>query len=322
MRGERWTGAKGALRAVAGLATGISAVGAAVVGYGLFQGEAFTLTRRDVPVLAPDAAPLRILHLSDLHATPGQAAKFQWLGELARLVPDLVVLTGDVLAHADASEPLRRALEPLFGFPGAFVPGNNDYYVPTFRSPHHYLLRHPPREKGPPLDWAGFASDLAAASGWHDMTHVHTVVTLGARRLDVRGVDDARSRRDRVERVAGRPAPGVDLALGLSHTPEPRVLDAFAASGVQLVLAGHTHGGQIRLPFLGALVTNCGIDRARAWGLSRWEVTMPAVGGAAAEVRSAWLHVSSGLGTSPYAPIRLGCPPEATLLTLVPARPR
>jgi predicted MPP superfamily phosphohydrolase len=80
------------------------------------------------------------------------------------------------------------------------------------------------------------------------------------------------------------------------------VLDAWSADGVDLLLAGHTHGGQVRLPGYGAIVTNCGIDRARAKGLSTYE--------------SSWLHVSPGLGTSPYAPIRFACRPEATLLRL------
>jgi hypothetical protein len=83
------------------------------------------------------------------------------------------------------------------------------------------------------------------------------------------------------------------------------VLDAFAADGFPLVLAGHTHGGQLRVPFYGALVTNCGIDRERARGLHRWS-------------GDTWVHVSAGLGTSPYAPVRFACPPEASLLTLVP----
>ena len=83
------------------------------------------------------------------------------------------------------------------------------------------------------------------------------------------------------------------------------MLDRFAADGYDLVLAGHTHGGQLRLPGYGALVTNCGIDRSRARGASRWGAHMR-------------LHVSAGLGTSPYAPLRFACPPEASLLTLVP----
>jgi predicted MPP superfamily phosphohydrolase len=221
----------------------------------------------------------------------------------------VVALTGDVLAHPDADVPTLRALAPLFAFPGVFVPGNNDYYIPTLKSPHRYFLKKSvARPKGTPLDWAAFAAALAADSGWLDMTNARTAMRLAGRVVDVRGVDDARLRRDRLGRVAGPPEPGTGLVLGLSHTPEPRVLDAFTADGVALTLSGHTHGGQVRLPFKGALVTNCGLDPARARGLSRHS----------AAGRTSWLHVSPGLGTSPYAPIRFNCRPEATVLTLVP----
>ncbi|ETA02575.1 putative phosphohydrolase [Frankia casuarinae] len=290
---------------------GVAAVGALVSAYGgLYERTAYTLRRVRIPVLLAGARPLRVLHISDLHVTPRQYGKLAWLGDLARLVPDLVALTGDVLSAADARDPLLAALEPLYSFPGVFVPGNNDYFVPTLKSPHRYLRRgdeaHP---RGAPLDWAAFAGGLAAASGWTELTNVRAVIEVGGRRIDLRGVDDARLRRDQLAVVTGPPEPGVELALGLSHTPEPRVLDAFTADGVGLTLSGHTHGGQIRLPRVGALVTNCGLDRARVRGLSRHEV----------DGRSSWLHVSSGLGTSPFAPLRLGCRPEATLLTLVPA---
>jgi len=90
------------------------------------------------------------------------------------------------------------------------------------------------------------------------------------------------------------------------HTPEPRVLDDMAADGFGLLLAGHTHGGQVCVPGVGALVTNCGLDRRMAKGLHRWPE------------RDTWLHVSAGLGTHPTAPIRFACRPEASLLTLVP----
>jgi predicted MPP superfamily phosphohydrolase len=290
-------------------AAGLVAAGA-LLAYGAgYERTAYTLRRIYVPVLPPGSPPFRILHLSDLHATPRQHGKFGWLSELARLVPDLVALTGDVLAHPDADRPLRRALEPLYTFAGVFVPGNNDYHVPTLKSPHRYFLpRDPAAPKGPPMDWAGFAKALTADSGWVDLTNLRVVLDIAGRHLEVRGVDDARLCRDRVGLVSGPAESGAELALGLSHTPEPRVLDAFATDGVGLILSGHTHGGQIRLPYAGALVTNCGLDRARARGLSRHEA-----GG-----RPSWLHVSPGLGTSPYAPVRFNCRPEATLLTLLP----
>ena len=79
----------------------------------------------------------------------------------------------------------------------------------------------------------------------------------------------------------------------------------MAYDGHDLIMTGHTHGGQVCVPFYGALVTNCDLDTRRAKGLSKHSA-----GG-----RTAWLHVSAGVGTSPYAPIRFACPPEATLLT-------
>ncbi len=111
-------------------------------------------------------------------------------------------------------------------------------------------------------------------------------------------------------------SPDVALTLGLVHAPYQRVLDAMTADGVGLILAGHTHGGQLAVPFYGALVTNCDLDRGRAKGLSRW---WPGAGGdvPTQPERAAYLHVSAGLGTSPYAPVRFACRPEATLLTLV-----
>ena len=141
--------------------------------------------------------------------------------------------------------------------------------------------------------------------GWHDATHARVTLEAGGLTIAVAGVDDPHLNLDRYDRIAGAPAGTADLRLGLTHSPEPRVLDAFAADGYDLVLAGHTHGGQLRLPGYGAIVTNCGIDRSRARGASRWGAHM-------------WLHVSAGLGTSPTAPVRFACPPEASLLTLVP----
>lgn len=76
----------------------------------------------------------------------------------------------------------------------------------------------------------------------------------------------------------------------------------MAADGMDLIFAGHTHGGQVCVPGYGALITNCDLDTARVKGLSRHG--------------AAHLHVSGGLGTSPFAPYRFANRPEVTLLTL------
>jgi predicted MPP superfamily phosphohydrolase len=283
-----------------------AAVGAAVLTYGVgIERNMWTLRRATAPVLAPGTAGMRILHLSDLHMLPRQHAKQRWLRDLGRLVPDLVVLTGDVISSADAGPSVLDALGPLLDRPGMFVPGNNDYFEPTLKNPVRYLTGREKAPEGKPLDWEGFAKELAG-TGWLDLTQRRLTLDVDGRRVDVRGVDDPHLERDRLDEVAGPADASAALRLGLSHTPEPRVLDAFTADGVDLLLAGHTHGGQVRLPGVGALVTNCGIDRARASGLARY----------GARGHSSWLHVSAGIGTGPYSPLRLGCRPEATLLTL------
>ena len=102
----------------------------------------------------------------------------------------------------------------------------------------------------------------------------------------------------------------------MTHAPYQRVLDSFVGDGAGLVLAGHTHGGQVCVPGYGALTTNCDIDRRRVKGASRWWV------GAGEQLEvpepddAAWLHVSAGLGHNKYTPVRFACRPEATLITL------
>ena len=103
--------------------------------------------------------------------------------------------------------------------------------------------------------------------------------------------------------------PGV-LRLGVTHAPYTRVVSALTSAGSDLILAGHTHGGQIGIPGVGAIITNCDISRPYAKGLKRWE---------APDGAEAWLHVSAGLGTSPYAKVRIATRPEASLLHVHPA---
>jgi len=270
----------------------------------LWERNAFTLRTFEIGVLARGARPLRVLHISDIHMLGRQRRKQAWIADLARLLPDLVISTGDHLAGPDGVAGTITALGPLLDRPGAFVLGSNDYYAPKPKNPLKYFKPGHKRVQGESLPWRELAEDLRAA-GWADLTNARASLTADGRRVDLRGVDDPHLRRDRLTAVAGAVDGAAALSIGVVHAPEPRVLRAFAADGVPLLLAGHTHGGQLRVPWYGALVTNCGIDRGRCRGVSAFD-------GAA-------LHVSAGLGTSPYAPVRFACRPEASLLTLVPA---
>jgi len=264
-------------------------------------------------VLPPGAEPLRVLHVSDIHLTPGRHRLMAFLRSLASLEPDMVVNTGDSIAAAEAIGPLLDSLGPLLDVPGAFVYGSNDLYSPKLKNPARYLWR---TSKGdhrgePDLPTDKLGGELSAA-GWLDLNNRHGKLTVNGLNIALAGVHDPHAHRDRYDLVAGPADPDADLRLGVLHSPEPEVMNLFAADGYDLLLAGHTHGGQLRVPGYGALVTNCGIDKDRVSGLSMHPQVSPAGG------KTAWLHVSAGLGTSPWAPARFACRPEATLLTLAP----
>ncbi len=284
----------------------VVAAGVGTVGYAWgYERKAFRLREYDVPILPRGTTPLRVLHVSDMHVTPGQQWKVEWIRALAELAPDLVVDTGDNMAHREAVPETMRALEPLLEFPGVFVPGSNDFFAPRLKNPARYLLPDTGRRHhGPRLPWGELRAELSG-HGWLDLTHRRTTMTIGGQTVEVAGVSDPHINADNYDRIAGPADPAAVVSLGLTHSPEPRVLDRYVADGFRLMFAGHTHGGQLRVPGYGALVTNCGLDRKRARGLSRYG-------------DAAWLHVSAGLGTSPYAPVRFACPPEAALLRLVP----
>ncbi|MGB0878424.1 MAG: metallophosphoesterase [Mycobacterium sp.] len=288
--------------------TAAASVGTLAVGIGyasLIERNAFVVREATMPVLSPGSSPLRVLHISDIHMRPTQRRKQAWLRDLAGWHPDFIVNTGDNLSHPKAVPAVVQALGDLLSVPGVFVFGSNDYFAPKLKNPANYLTNPTRRVHGEPLPW----QDLRAAfteRGWHDMTHTRREFEVAGLRIQAAGVDDPHLSRDRYAAIAGPASPTANLTLGLAHSPEPRVLDRFAADGYQLVMAGHTHGGQLCLPFYGAIVTNCDLDRSRVKGPSKW--------GAHTQ-----LHVSAGIGTSPFAPLRFCCRPEATLLTLVAA---
>jgi len=154
-------------------------------------------------------------------------------------------------------------------------------------------------------------SRLFTARAWRDLSNRRDSLTVNGTTIAFAGVDDPHLNYDDLAAVAGPADRSADLRIGVTHAPYLRVLDQFVTDGYDTVLAGHTHGGQLRVPFHGALVTNCDLETARASGLHRHPAdSRPGT------PRAAWLHVSAGLGTSPYAPVRFCCRPEATLLTL------
>jgi len=268
----------------------------------------FTLRHATVPVLRPDArAPLRVLHVSDLHLLPRQDGVERFLAACVATGPDLVVATGDLVGSPDTIDAAVGLLaEVRAGRPGLAVLGSNDRYAPVPRSPLRYLASSGRKPSSDLLDTSRLIRGLAA-TGWELVDNRRLRLDTPSGIIDVAGLGDPHIGRDRPEYVDWTP-PGapVALRLGVVHSPYLRALDTFAAQGLDLTLAGHTHGGQVRVPLVGPLSSNCDLPLGQARGLSRHGAT--------------WLHVSAGLGHSRYAPYRLACRPEATVLDLVAAR--
>ena len=265
----------------------------------------YQLRESSVPVLPQGHRPIRVLHFSDLHLTPARTREIADIKSWAALKPDLVISTGDFLAHPEVVPHVLDALNELLDLPGLFVFGSNDYYAPRFKNPLNYLKKnHGKRVLGPDLPTETLRWGLRDR-GWLDLNTSRAALTINDTRIEARGTDDAHLERDNYSLVAGQPEE-CDLAIGVTHAPYLRVIEAMSKDQLDLIFAGHTHGGQVRLPLPGgskALTTNCDLPNWRARGVSKVE-------------GEPWLNVSAGMGTSPFARIRVASPPEVSLLTL------
>ena len=287
---------------------GLVGAGVAALTWGAaFERRWYTLRSVTVPVLSPTATrPLRLLHLSDLHQLPGQRHRLDFIRQCLDAGPDVVVVTGDLLeADASIDEVVDTLGVAVRDRVGVAVLGAHDYWGATAKNPADYLFRPDRRKYGRRLDTQRLVDGLTAA-GYEVVDNQRTTVKTPAGLIDVAGLGDPHVDLDDPAAVDwSPPLPDVALRLGLVHAPYRRALGVFAQQGFDLVLSGHTHGGQLRVPFAGAVVNNSDLPLHQSRGLSR--------------LGNMWLHVSAGLGHSRFAPIRFSCRPEATIIDLVAA---
>jgi predicted MPP superfamily phosphohydrolase len=256
--------------------------GLVVSGYGvLVRRRWFRVVEREVRLPGLDARldGLRVAHLSDLHIgtlTP-RSWGMRWSEAANRCAADVAVVTGDmVTSGTDYHEDIAEVVGALRAPDGVFVAmGNHDYFG-----------------EGEPL------VSMLRARGVRVLRNEGTAIARAGARLWLAGIDDTWTRRDDLpSALRGRPE-GAPTVL-LAHDPDR--FDDAADAGVHLVLSGHTHGGQIAVPFLSRLLSLASFAHKYNVGLYRRG--------------DATLYVHPGLGTT-GPPMRLGVAPEVTILVL------
>lgn len=287
-------------------AIAVIGVACAIWGIGI-ERYLFVIRRESVKILPANSTPITVLHIGDIHLAPWQKRKAKFVHSLAALKPDLVINTGDNLGHADAIGPVLTALAPLMERPGVFVNGSNDYYAPVLRNPLGYLAKPSERSEGPVLDTPRLIGAFRSA-GWLNLNNREGQINIKGLKLGFIGVDDAHDELDNLTSIPtqANALAGCDLVIGVSHAPYLRVIEAMGSAGASMIFAGHTHGGQVCLPGVGALTTNCDLPAKYAKGISAWKFAG----------REVILNVVAGLGHSIYAPVRFFCRPEVRLITL------
>lgn len=243
------------------------------------------IRRMDVTIagLPPEFDGYRIAQLSDLHvgSFDPKARALEWVALSNSLKPDLVAVTGDLVTsgrgfYADVAEALGalRAKDGVFVSMGNHDQSNN-----------------------------GELTELVAARGPTVLRNSSQLIQRGAARLNVAGIDGRAMSAPEVTRTIEQCTPGAPVVL-LAHYPS--TFEAAAAAGADLILTGHTHGGQLGVPFV-----------SQRWNLAR--LTGQRSRGLVFSGKTA-MYVNAGLGTT-GPPMRLAVPPEIALITLRRARP-
>jgi predicted MPP superfamily phosphohydrolase len=151
-------------------------------------------------------------------------------------------------------------------------------------------------------------TDTFESFGWKNLNNNSAEMKVNGLDIAFIGVDDAHDGLDDLDSLArNRKLQKSKFVIGVSHAPYRAVIEEMAEQDAAIVFAGHTHGGQVRFPFIGAVTTNCDLPTKHARGMSAWQFGD----------RVMLLNVCAGLGNSIFAPIRWFNRPEVRLVTLV-----
>ena len=239
---------------------------------------------------------LRVLHLSDLHLCRPETSKVEFVQQVTDDDYDLIVFTGDIFENYTGIEYAAGLItrKPRLG--AYAVLGNHDYYNYTWFNKIIGRMNRKYRHPAGKRDVQPFINALSDAG----ITVLrNSAITIPDERLHLIGIDYPGISQDQLYALSGQ-APDGFLVMSLLHLP--RRLNQLPAAGVHMAFAGHTHGGQVRLPGFGALITDSELPRQEASGLVKRGHTV--------------IHVSRGLGADPKTDFRVFCPPAATVVEI------
>lgn len=256
-----------------------AAAGALCIVYGFIEPyrPAVTHVRISTSKLAAGARSIRIVHISDLHSDRRPRLEERLPALITAQSPDLIVFTGDAINSVEGLPVFRSCMQKVAAIAPTFaVEGNWDVWY-----------------------W----KDLRPLEGTnvHELDGDGTTLTVHGSTLWICGA--AVGHEAEVQRLLQR-RPHDPFGVFLYHYPD--LMPEVARTGVDLYCAGHTHGGQIALPFYGALVTLSRFGKRYEWGLYR--------------EGSTWLYVNRGIGMEGGAPrVRFFARPEITVIEIVSA---
>ena len=268
----------------------------------VIERQLYVVRQQSIKVLPQGSNPVRVLQIGDIHLAPWQKNKMRFLASLGEKQIDLVVNTGDNLGHKNAIKPLLNALSPLLTRPGVFVHGSNDYFGPVAKNPFGYIFHSSAKPNSKSLSTEELTEAFETA-GWVNLNNRFADVQVNGNRIRFLGIDDYHIGYAKFDLLVRSD----NFSIALTHAPYMEAIEKLAGLGAQMIFAGHTHGGQVRFPFVGALTTNSDLPNKFARGLSGWEF----------DGKSSVLSVVAGLGNSIFAPVRFFCRPEVRLITLL-----
>ncbi|MBX9725318.1 MAG: metallophosphoesterase, partial [Candidatus Obscuribacterales bacterium] len=280
--------------AVAGLGTYLYASRVESRRYRLDSVRVNTGVKGDTVPEESDLLRLKILHISDLHLSSPESHKLEFLRKATEAQYDLIVITGDIFENYSGLEYASKiiARPPRLG---AFaVLGNHDYYEYNML---HRTIGRVFRKWRAPKTVRDVTPMVDALEQMGIKVLRNSSASFPQEKLHIVGIDYPGIKDEQLNKLVAEAGPD-NMVIALLHVPDR--LDRLHRAGIHLAFGGHTHGGQVRLPFWGPLITNSDLPRHEASGLI-WR-------GATA------IHVSRGLGADPRTNFRLFCPPHGSII--------